>query len=98
MSLSFQKFISEVFMNGKFPKIIPSENFSLYGKLTKYAKICILMVSSVLHITSQVEHIKKRNSIDSESKSVKRNTDHQNGLTVCFYMLLQYYHMVKKHF
>ena len=46
------------------------------------------MVSSVLRITSQVEHIKKRNSVDSESKSVKRNADHQNRLTVCFYMLL----------
>ena len=31
------------------------------------------MVSSVLRITLQVEHIKKRSSIDSESKSVKRN-------------------------
>ena len=46
------------------------------------------MVSSVLRITSQVEHTKKRNSIDSESKSVKRNADHRNRLTVCFYMLL----------
>ena len=46
------------------------------------------MVSSVLRITSQGEHTKKRNSIDSESKSVKRNADHQNRLTVCFYMLL----------
>ena len=32
MSLGFQKFISEVFMNGKFPKILSSENFPLYGK------------------------------------------------------------------
>ena len=31
MSLGFRKFISEVFMNGKFPKILPSENFLLYG-------------------------------------------------------------------
>ena len=31
MSLGFRKFISEVFMNGKFPKILPSENFPLYG-------------------------------------------------------------------
>ena len=46
------------------------------------------MVSSVLCIMSRVEHTKKRNSIDSESKSVKRNADHQNRLTVCFYMLL----------
>ena len=34
------------------------------------------MVSSILHIMSQVEHIKKRNSIDSESKSVKQNANH----------------------
>ena len=54
----------------------------------RYAKIYILMVSSILYITSQVEHTKECNSIDSESKSVKRNTDHQNHLTVCFYMLL----------
>ena len=46
--------------------------------MTKYGKIRILMVTSVLCITSQVEHTKKRNSIDSESKSVKRNADHQN--------------------
>ena len=31
MALSFRKFISEVFVNGKFPKILPSENFPLYG-------------------------------------------------------------------
>ena len=47
-----------------------------------------VMVSSVLRITSQVEHTKKRNGIDSESKSVKQNADHQNRLAVCFYMLL----------
>ena len=46
------------------------------------------MVSSVLRITSRVEHTKKRNSIDSENKSVKWNANHQNRLTVCFYMLL----------
>ena len=51
---------------------------------TKYAKIHILMVSSVLRIMSQVEHTKKRNSIDSESKSVKRNVDHQNCLNSVF--------------
>ena len=56
--------------------------------MTKYSKICILMVSSVLRITSQVEHTKKHSSIDSESKSVKQNANHQNHLTVCFYMLL----------
>ena len=31
MALGFQKFISKVFVNGKFPKILPSENFPLYG-------------------------------------------------------------------
>ena len=31
---------------------------------------------------------KKCDSVDSESKSVKRNANHQNRLTVCFYMLL----------
>ena len=31
MALCFRKFISEVFVNGKFPKILPSENFPLYG-------------------------------------------------------------------
>ena len=41
------------------------------NKLTKYARISILMVSSVLCITSQDEHTKKHNNIDSESKSVK---------------------------
>ena len=51
-----------------------------------------------LCIMSQVKHIKKCSSIDSESKSVKQNADHQNHLTVCFCMLLQYYHMVRKHF
>ena len=54
----------------------------------KYAKIRILMVSSVLRITSQIEYTKKCNSIDRESKSVKQNAEHQNCLTVCFYMLL----------
>ena len=31
MAHVFRKFISEVFVNGKFPKILPSENFPLYG-------------------------------------------------------------------
>ena len=44
------------------------------------------MVSSILRITSQVEHAKKHNSIDSESKSLKWNANHQNRLTVCFYV------------
>ena len=30
MALSFRKFISEVLVNGKFPKILPSKNFPLY--------------------------------------------------------------------
>ena len=36
-------------------------------------KIHILMVSSILRNTPQVEHTKKCNSIDSENKSVKQN-------------------------
>ena len=31
MALGFRNFISQMFVNGKFPKILPSENFSLYG-------------------------------------------------------------------
>ena len=31
MVLGFRKFISEVFVSGKFPKILPSKNFPLYG-------------------------------------------------------------------
>ena len=34
MALGFRKFISEVFVNGKFPKILPFENFPLYGRET----------------------------------------------------------------
>ena len=56
------------------------------------------MVSSILRIMSRVEHTKKRNSTDSESKSVKRNANHQNHLTVCFYILLYYYYTVRKRF
>ena len=33
MAHDFQKFIFEVFVNGKFPKILPSENIRLYGIL-----------------------------------------------------------------
>ena len=40
-------------------------------KLTKYTKIRILMVSSMLCIVSQVGHTKECNSIDSENKFVK---------------------------
>ena len=42
MSLGFRKFISEVFMNGKFPKILPSKNFPLYGSINS---IIISLVS-----------------------------------------------------
>ena len=31
MALGFRTFISKVFVNGKFPKILPSENLPLYG-------------------------------------------------------------------
>ena len=50
--------------------------------------IYILMVFSVLHITSQVEHTKKHNGIDSESKSVKRNAHYENRLTVFLHVTL----------
>ena len=46
------------------------------------------MGSSILHNMSQVEYTRKRNSIDSENKSVKLNAGHQNHLTVSFYVLL----------
>ena len=62
----------------KFVKVVKQAN--------KYAKIYILMISSILCI--MVEHTKKRNSIDSGSKSVKRNANQQNRLTMYFYMLL----------
>ena len=35
MAHGFRKFISEMFVNGKFPKILPSENFPLYGMPTR---------------------------------------------------------------
>ena len=45
MVLVFRKFISEVFMNGKFPKIVPSEDFPLYGiasvKSDSYLMACM---------------------------------------------------------
>ena len=42
------------------------------------------MVSFILCSMSQVEHTKKHNSIDSESKSVKQNADHQNPFNSVF--------------
>ena len=42
MSLGFRKFISEVFMNGKFPKILPSENFPLYGNFSTLSNTFIM--------------------------------------------------------
>ena len=80
-----------------FPKMRHYVGFSQIGSQI-YAKICILMVSSVLCITSQVEHTKEYNGIASESRFVKQNADHQNHLTVCFYMLLQHHHIVRKRF
>ena len=56
MALGFQKFISEVFVNGKFPKILPSENFPLYGmsvsvyvyiSLCMYVCVCMCMYVSI---------------------------------------------------
>ena len=43
MSLGFRKFISEMFMNGKFPKILPSENFPLYGIYCTWKQVDILV-------------------------------------------------------
>ena len=67
-------------------------NFLELVKVLKQAnKICqklYPMVSSILHIMSQNEHTKEQNNIDSKRKSMKQNIDHQNRLTVCFYMLL----------
>ena len=39
MALGFRKFISKVFVNGKFPKILPSENFPLYGISASWLKL-----------------------------------------------------------
>ena len=72
--------------------MIPFSKFLEFVKVVKQAdKICRnshLMVSSISLITSQVEHTKKRNSIDGESQSVKRNADHQNRLTVFLHVTL----------
>ena len=38
MAHGFRKFISEVFVNGKFPKILPSENFPLYSKILRFVE------------------------------------------------------------
>ena len=51
--------------------MIPFLKFLEFIKVVKYAKTHIPMVSSILHITLQVEHTNKHNRIDSESKSVK---------------------------
>ena len=39
MSHGFRKIISEMFMNGKFPKILPSENFPLYGIIYAVSRV-----------------------------------------------------------
>ena len=41
MAHGFQKFISEVFVNGKFPKILPSKNFPLYSSYISLGKILV---------------------------------------------------------
>ena len=41
MAHGFRKFISEVFVNGKFLKILPSENFPLYGMMSMYVPIYV---------------------------------------------------------
>ena len=54
MAHSFRKFISEVFVNGKFPKILPSENFPLYGSYVclQYVHICIYCTLLVMYVFS----------------------------------------------
>ena len=46
----FRKFISEVFVNGKFPKILPSENFPLYGSILLFIRggkhLCFSWIAS----------------------------------------------------
>ena len=48
-----------------------------------------------LSIMSQVEHARKHNSIHSENKYVKQNSDCQNHSTVHFYTLLYNCYTVK---
>ena len=56
MPHGFRKFISEVFVNGKFPKILPSENFLLYGSYTmcdktfKGEKYCSLLTTAYFSV------------------------------------------------
>ena len=40
MVLSLRKIISEVFVNDKFPKILPSENFPLYSSTVRTTYLC----------------------------------------------------------
>ena len=74
--------------------MIPFLKFLEVIKVVKYAdKICQNPHSNgffrfAYYVHHMFKHIKERNSIDSESKTVKRNADHQNCLTMCFYMLL----------
>ena len=51
--------------------------------LANCAKICFLMIFSVLCNSPRVEHKKKRNDVDSKKKYVKRNANHQHCLIVC---------------
>ena len=44
MAYGFRKFISEMFVNGKFPKILPSEDFPLYGIL-HVIKVLIIVLT-----------------------------------------------------
>ena len=39
MALGFRKFICKVYVNGKFPKILPSEDFPLYGIYKTFIRI-----------------------------------------------------------
>ena len=69
----------------------------VFSNPVTYAKICILMVLPFCVLRHKFNTQRNAVVIDSESKSVKLNADLQNCLTVCFYMLLQYYHTVRKH-
>ena len=50
MALSFQKIISEVFVNGKFPKILPSKTFPLYGMYVNMYVHIIYIHTIFIHI------------------------------------------------
>ena len=97
MERDLEKFML-ILLNKHLDKMVLKPQIPFY-KLAKYARIHILIVASILHIMSQVEHTKKHNIIDYKSKSVKQNhANYQNHLTVCFNTLLWYCHALRKRF